>query len=721
MLDIPEEVKELFRADNNKRKTQKKIRLYFYAEEGDSLYPSELLFPSEELYPSEHGEPWLIIENDRIISESLQITESLCSNNELAIGSCEGSEMQITVVNVIEDIVGKEFVLTIEVNGYEMALGIYTVKSFERQSDRRKRKITAYDRMSWFNVDVTTWYNDLVFPISLKSFRDSFCDYIGIIQEKTDLIFDSLQIEKTISSYQLYGLDVLKAICELNGCFGHVDRTGQLKYVRLQRTGLYPSETLYPEETLYPSEIGGDGNLFENIDTYRQPMIYEDYLVEGITGISIKDSDGKLLSSVGSNENEYIISGNFLVYGKSAVEMIEISNSLLAQIDGWVYRPVEVECNFYPWLEVGDAIRVFTRNDLVESYIMNRTISGCQSMKDKISSKGMQHRENKESLHNKLEKSEWKMITIEKTIDSVSVTLEDFEKNTLSKLEATDTQISAEVTRAKKEEEKLSAAIKVNADNIILKVSKGDVSAQLSQESGNVHIKGNRFSWQSTNSSMTADGTLNCNNIKAEQSSFSGKVSGSKIVGGTITGTSIIGNNITATSIDAATISGSNINLDVLVAAPQMQNDDDLAAEDGAEVNIQNISTRNIVCNSDEPSQIDWVRCSDTYVGPWPEEDSDVRLKKNICNIKEQDAMKMVLSKRPVSYFFRKSKIPSMGFIAQEVKQASEGLPFENSMYSIDKNGFFCIPYLNDIGLLTSCIQNLKKRIDNIKCKENKT
>lgn len=244
MLVIPEEIKDLFRSDNNRTETHKKFKLTFYEENIDSLYPSENLFPNETLFPSEQNEPWLVIENDRIVSESLRLTESLSSDENLTFGSCEGAEVQITVADVIEDVTGREFTLTVEIGGYEMALGIYTVKSFERQSDRRKRKITAYDRMSWFNVDVAGWYNELSFPMTLKTFRDSLCNYIGIQQIDTGLILDSMQLTKTIEPEQLSGLDVLTAICEINGCFGHIDKTGQLAYIYIQQTGLYPSETL---------------------------------------------------------------------------------------------------------------------------------------------------------------------------------------------------------------------------------------------------------------------------------------------------------------------------------------------------------------------------------------------------------------------------------------------------------------------------------------------
>lgn len=631
MLDIPENIKDLFRSDNRRQETHKKFKLSFYDDKADALYPYETLFPDESLFPNEHGAAWLTIENNRIVSESLQITEALSCDDDMVFGSCEGAELQITVADVNEDITNREFALTVEIGGYEMALGLYTVKTFERQSDRRKRKITAYDRMSWFNVDVAGWYNDLDFPMTVKTFRDSLCDYIGIQQTQTTLLFDSLEISKTIEPTQISGLDVLKAICEINGCFGHIDKTGQLVYVQIQQTGLYPSETLYPEETLYPSEYGGDGRPVEIVSTYKQPMVYEDYLVEGIDSLIIRQEENDVGASVGNGENVYTIEGNFLVYGKSAAELLEIAQSLLPYISGRVYRPASVDCNSMPWVEVGDALIIPTRDDIVETFVMKRTITGCQNMRDKIESTGSQVREDQFSISKQIIQLEGKATVITKSVEEVSVrvtdlknyteaqfkitadaitaevtraqeaeaqlsiradqisaSVTDLRNDTEAKFEITADQIEAEVTRATAAEGELSGRITINADaitaevtnrknsdnelssritqtateirsevtdtanelssritqnsnQIALKVSKGEVSSQISIESGGVNITGNRFSWSATNSSMTADGTLTCKNIKATNGQFSGNITGSSITGGTITGTEIYG------------------------------------------------------------------------------------------------------------------------------------------------------------------------------------
>lgn len=692
MLSIPQDIKALFHSDS----ARKKFKLTFYEDNYDSLYPSEMLFPEESLYPSEHGEPWLIIENDRIVSESLKISEALCSEQDLTFGACESSECQITVADVIEDLTGKEFVLSAEIGGYNMALGIYTVKSFKRQSDRRKRLITAYDRMERFNTDVSVWYESLSFPITVKAMRDSLCQYIGIEQENTELLLDSLSISKTIQTEQISGLDILKAICEINGVFGHISRSGKMQYIQLQQTGLYPSETLFPDDNLFPSELD---RPYETITTYKQPARYEDYVVNGIDSLTIRAEKGDIGANVGSGMNPYAIEGNFLVYGKSSQELLNIAQSLLPRIKGRIYRPVSVDCNCMPWLEVGDAIRLITRDDLIESFVMRRTISGCQAMRDRLESTGSQNREEEFSIQKQIIQLEGKTAIISKNVEEVYVEVSNLKEDTNSKLSVMADQITAEVDRATEAEGKLSASIKANADKIELKVSAGDVSSQISLEKDAVTIRSNRLSWQSDKSSMTANGLLTCENIKATNGTFSGTITGSTITGGTITGTTIEGNTITGGTISGTTITGGTIIGSEIRAK---------SIEAIGTVAVKVFSAERIDCEGSMDAHtvnVDYLRYGMATQG------SDRRLKENIKTISQADSIKLIESLNPVSYRFRYDGNPGIGFIAQEVEEVERSLNLDWKLYEVGKDGFYSIPYLHFIPILTSGIQALEKEV----------
>lgn len=59
----------------------------------------------------------------------------------------------------------------------------------------------------------------------------------------------------------------------------------------------------------------------------------------------------------------------------------------------------------------------------------------------------------------------------------------------------------------------MAATISLVDDKVKLKASKGELSSLLSVESGAVSIKSNRFSWESTYSSLSADGKLTAKNV----------------------------------------------------------------------------------------------------------------------------------------------------------------------------------------------------------------
>lgn len=690
MINFPDHVKNIMLADNVSDATKRKICLKFHDETSETLYPYETLFPEDSLFPSEKGEPWLVIRNDRIEQESLSITESLSSSENLEFGSCESTSLEITVADVEMDLTGKEFVLTMEVGGYEFEMGLYTIESFVRDSNRRKRKITAYDRMRRFDTDVSGWYNDLSFPMTIRKFRKSLCEYIGVSEEQADLVLDDMEITKTIEPEQLSGLDVLKAICQINGCFGHISRTGQLKYIHLQQTGLYPSDDLFPDEDLFPSENGGDGVAFETITSYKQPMTYEDYMVDGISGLQIREQEGDVGASVGSGDNVYIIEGNFLAYGKSATELLSIAQSILPIIHGRTYRPCTVSCRSRPWVEIGDLLVIPTNDDVVETFCIKRQLSGIQATVDTYTSTGSKNREEIFGVEKQIIQLEGKSAVIAKSVEEVSVKVTDLKNYTDAQFKITADTIETEVTRAKEAEETLTSKITQTAEAISLKVSRGDVSNQLSVETDGISIKGNRFSWQSDYSSLTADGKLTV---------IDGFFSGSINAGDGIFTVDATTGKVVAKNIEIGSTSSVNTGyFSILIADSHTCNN--LIVQEDAE--IDNLTAGYISCNSS-------ITCSKIYSSAAGEWWSDKRLKHDIYDIPLELAYDIVMDLRPVSYKMNDGEYPGVGFIAQEVKDICDKHNLAIPLYG-ELNGYYTIPYQNYIAILVGAIQYLNNK-----------
>lgn len=515
MAIIPDSVKELFLNDSISIKHRKNFKLSFF----DKLLPEPDLYPSSAVFPS-NNEQTLVIENDKIVTESLKIIESLSSSEDLVFGSCESSQLEIMVADVDYDVTGAEFTLTVDINNNDVLLGSYIVKSFIRQSNRRIRKITAYDRMIFFNTDVAGWYKDLSFPITLKKFRDSLCDYIGVVQESITLPLDSMIVEKTLDPQVLSGLDVLKTICEVNGCFGHINRTGNLQYIFV---GSFD-----------------DSSNGEQIEKYKSPATYEDYVVSGITGLTIKNEDGDIGVSAGKAGNTYTISENFLLFGKSATDLSQIANTILGKISGKTYRPAKIECNFRPWLDVGASIDFNTNDGKIKTFVMKREISGMQRMRDAIEATGYQAREDTFGINTEILQLKGKAAFLTKNAEEISAKLIDVEKNVEAQFKVTAEQISSTVKRLSEAE----SSIKQTAEKIELKVSKGEISSALSLESDKVTLTSNRLIVDSTNFKLDGNGNA----------SFSGNIT----AGATITGATMRAGFIDGTEIDIGTFHVSN-------------------------------------------------------------------------------------------------------------------------------------------------------------------
>nr|DAE04610.1 MAG TPA: hypothetical protein [Myoviridae sp. ctvns3] len=509
------------------------------------------------------------ITNTELHEDKFELSESLCSEKELKFGTCEASVVKFTISNIFQSLKGKWITVKITPKGADAPyqIGRYKVYSDKPAADRKSRDVEAYDALyDVLNADMAAWYNSLTFPMTLKAFRDAFFQHFGIEQEEISLVNDNMTVEKTIEitgssadgstiGEALSGKTVLSCICEINGCFGHIGRDGKFHYISLDQEmqGLYPRNDLYPADDLYPR------------DPHSQPIgrsfyisaKYEDYLVKSIDKLQINEKENDIGVIVGTGSNGYNIEGNFLVYGKGSDELRGIANNVFGKIKNLVYRPYSADCKGNPCLEVGNSIRFNTKYELIETYILKRTLKGIQALRDAISADGEEYRTKKvNSVHQDILQLKGKSNVLERTIEETKSTITDVEKglqsqitqnaesitmevkratqaegSLSSKITQTAESITSEVTRAKGAEESLSSSITQTAESIKTKVSKGSVSSEISQESDKVTLTANRLIVNSTGFNLDGNGNA----------SLSGTITSSVMNASTITGTTITG------------------------------------------------------------------------------------------------------------------------------------------------------------------------------------
>lgn len=430
------------------------------------------------------------ITNVELHQEQFELTESICSESELTIGSCEAAVLKFTVSNIFLPM--KDKMITVKTvidnnTANPFQIGRYKVYSDTPTADRTKRDIVAYDRLyDVINADVAEWYNTLLpdkdSVTTMKAFRDSFFGYFGIEQADAQLVNDDMKVEKTVEPEELSGATVLNCICEINGCFGHIGRDGRFHYIYLEQEiqGLYPRNDLYPADDLYPREPKSM-RIGKNLYISAQ---YEDFLVKTIDKLQIRKEEDDIGVIVGSGTNAYVIQDNFLVYGKGSEELTGIANNIYGKIRGIIYRPFSADCKGNPYIEVGDAVRLPTRYEIIESYVLKRTLKGIQALRDNYEATGEEYRSTQvNSVHKSIIQLKGKTNVLTRAIEETNSKITDVESGLSSEIKQTATDIRAEV---KNTADGLSSNIQQNAESIATEVKRaneaeGNLSTKITQ------------------------------------------------------------------------------------------------------------------------------------------------------------------------------------------------------------------------------------------------
>lgn len=545
-------------------------------------------------------------------SSDFSLSESLCSDSKLSFGKCESACLKIKIANTVNSLKGQTLQVTETLgnkNDVPFKIGTYIVDEDTFTSDKKYRNITAYDRLySISSMNVSDWYSKL-FPskqvpliryenvtkewtytgidgkevteyyeelepityyqteyesITLKAFRDSFFKHIGLTQQSTTLVNDSMKVSKSVDNIDLTAKDVLEAICEINGVFGKMSRDDVFIYVELKfpSRGLFPSKTLYPNKSLFPTKS-------VNVDTRRLEMgEYKTLQVgdtnfEQITKLQIRQSEDDIGYIAGDDTGvSYVIQGNFLTYSSGTDELKTIANNVLSKISKVIFNPVNITLQGNPCVETGDTIRIIdTNNKVYMSYVLQRTLTGIQMLMDSIISEGDQSLAEVNGIQHDIIKLQGKTNELSRLVEGTSSTLNDYAKGlkseisqktdslklsvsksfsvtnnnidevskglsstnqtvnnlsndltntnkTLSTTNENVTQLGKDLTNTNKTVKKVQADLELKID----KDDNGQIISMINASADVINLIGNRLTLGSNNCTITKDGTITAKN-----------------------------------------------------------------------------------------------------------------------------------------------------------------------------------------------------------------
>ena len=352
-----------------------------------------------------------LVSKEQIHQETMSLEEALIEGNKVEFVGCVSSGFDIQINGILPNIKNEKIEVSIIADDTEeIPLFKGIVKSAEKQTNRNFKKIVAYDELyTKGEIDLAAWYNSLTFPITLKDFRDSLFAYIGLEQETRNLPNDSMTINKEYAPTQLRAISVIKAICQINGAFGIINRYGKFEY-RILATAkgksAYPGLTLFPGSATYPGISTDTGEVISVKDVaYYKKVDYEEYSVKPVEKVTIRQTDSELGVTYGNGTNNYIIQGNFFTLNKGSDELLTVARNVHGAIAGVEFLPFTAENSGYPFVEVGlDGVSYYSYNFEASArarnadiytrktfYVFKRTLSGIQALKDVYSAQGEEY------------------------------------------------------------------------------------------------------------------------------------------------------------------------------------------------------------------------------------------------------------------------------------------------------------------------------------------
>ena len=321
------------------------------------------------------------VPNTLIDGNSLELTETLFKGKHVEFVGCISSEFKINVINQYESFKNtpiEVYIKTDDTAEIPLFKGYVYSAKVKRANGKRTTEIVAYDALYTLGQkDVAEWYQNLTFPITLKNLRDSLFTYLEFTQETATLTNDNLVIQKQYDPTILKCLDVLKALCQINGCFGMINRSGNFEYRFIQQ----------PQQGFDP---------IQNIFTYAKAVSCEDFYVKSFERVQIRDSEKDVGITVGEGSkwsNKYIIQANMFCYKLTDLQKTSVATNIYNVIKNIAFYPCSTDNNGLPFIEVGDRVKyslASSHSDLpyTEFLCAERTLSGVQALRDKYKADG---------------------------------------------------------------------------------------------------------------------------------------------------------------------------------------------------------------------------------------------------------------------------------------------------------------------------------------------
>lgn len=353
--------------------------------------------------------------------QNVSITECVNESQELALGSVCANMLDAKIITKRDalNLRAKDEVTVYRVDdtGQRLRAGLFTLEKPTRSS-ANSLSITAYDRVTWLDKDLSAWLAGLNgWPYSLYTLAGMVCNACGLLLANSSIPNGNHQVQK-FSAQGITGRKLMRWIGEAAGRFCRATPDGKIEFAWYEPSGV---------------EITPGGDRF----FYQNGLSYEDYQVSPIEKVQIKltqDDVGVIWPNDTGEKNTYVISGNYLLTTSSTATLQPVAQTIYEQLKGVTYTPCKVQLPAGLDIHAGHTVNVTDRNGKTfTTYVMTKRQAG---QRDTLECTGSQRRNSTTVVNNQTLKAlSGKMLEIQQSVEGFSVTASEIKGSAIYKTE----------------------------------------------------------------------------------------------------------------------------------------------------------------------------------------------------------------------------------------------------------------------------------------------
>ncbi len=361
------------------------------------------------------------ISNGNVV-QSCTYTECVNGGTELILGSVCSAMVEIKFLTPGGDLditAGDELTVYKYDGNTRRKLGIFIAEKPTRPS-ANTMKLTAYDRVSKLDKDMTAWLASLkAWPRPLHGFVQGVCSACGV--NFITLLSDTPNGGYLIPQFSAEGI------------------TGrQLVQWALQATGRFARATVNGDIELawYTTADKSIGPM-EDANTifyYGGGLTFEDFVIDPIEKVQIHQNEedvGVIWPNSASAVNTYQITGNPLLTNPNSTYLQTIAKSLYEQLQQVRYTPCKVSIPATFDIRAGNIVNITDKNGReITAYVMTKTQTG---QKDTIECTGSIRRDSVSAVNEQSFKAlSGKVMNIRSDVDMLRIENADTNGNVTS-------------------------------------------------------------------------------------------------------------------------------------------------------------------------------------------------------------------------------------------------------------------------------------------------